>query len=492
MLEDTVSSQQEMLNENEKQEIQLSVALGTFVTFRDIDCKNDDNNSAYKYKGKTVAGILKAEQQNLEVLKSGAKIQRNDFTETIEELSKKIAHTEFIVNDLRLGSLTLVDSSLMHKNDVAFKKLGMNDGIRIYIFKDETTQSLYVVSRGTAAGEFSVLPDMIFASQKNTMTTNPEEEKNDLIDVNNNNTNEKITIESKNEDELKKSAISKQNIIFNEVASKLLKPYMDEDGNFKNEWKNIYFFGHSSGGNKVMNLFANKILNSQDPNKELEKCKCICINSIGWAEETKSYFKEKFKEKNIDFKTFANKVADVKGCKDAISVINNNPIGKKVFMKSEGHHTRDFNLNQFINSPDKKYYMYAQFFAYIQNYLSVIQNPVERDEKITTILEAFDYHKNQKERNVYDKDITTYRTKIFIIVLWILFKSYLKALIVVYVFRIEPIIDNNQNEFMTNFPNQEQESFIDNIINETVKTEDQKRPSSNLDESQPNLNFTSF
>lgn len=177
MLEDTVSSQQEMLNENEKQEIQLSVALSTFVTFRDIDCKNDDNNSAYKYKGKTVAGILKAEQENLKILQSGAKIQKNDFTETIEEISKKIAHTEFIVNDLRLGSLTLVDSSLMQKNDVAFKKLGMNDGIRIYIFKDEKTKSLYVVSKGTAEGEFSVLPDMIFASQKNTMTTNPGEEK---------------------------------------------------------------------------------------------------------------------------------------------------------------------------------------------------------------------------------------------------------------------------------------------------------------------------
>ena len=68
MLEDTVSSQQEMLNENEKQEIQLSVALSTFVTFRDIDCKNDDNNSEYKYKEKTVSEILKAEQENLKIL----------------------------------------------------------------------------------------------------------------------------------------------------------------------------------------------------------------------------------------------------------------------------------------------------------------------------------------------------------------------------------------------------------------------------------------
>ena len=264
---------------------------------------------------------------------------------------------------------------------------------------------------------------------------------------------------------------------------------MDEDGNFNNEWQNIYFIGHSSGGNKVMNLFASKILNSQDPNKELERCKCICINSIGWAEETKSYFKEKFKEKNIDFKTFANKVADVKGCKDAISVMNNNPIGKTVFMKSEGHHTRDFNLNQFINSPDKKYYMYAQFFAYIENYLSAIENPSERNENIKTILEAFDYHKNKKERNVYDEDITTYRTKVFIIVLWVLLKSYVKAWFVVYVFRMNSVINNNQNEFITSTPNEEQRSFIDNI-NEKVKTEDQKRPLSDFDESQPNLNFT--
>ncbi len=492
MLENTVSSQQETLKENEKREIQLSVALSTFVTFRDIDCKNDDNDDSdggYKYKEKTVSEILKAEQENLKILQSGAKIQKNDFTEKTKSISKKIAHTGFIVDNLKLGNLILMDSSLMHKNDEEFKKLGMNDGIRIYIFKDEKTKSLYVVSRGTIAGEFSVLPDMIFASEKSTMTTNLEKEKNDLMKIYNSNANEKITIENKNEDELNKSAISKQNIIFNSVASKLLEPYMDEKGNFNNEWQNIYFIGHSSGGNKVMDLFASKILNSQDPNKELKRCKCICINSIGWADETKSYFEKGLQEKGVDFTKFTNQVTDVKGSKDPISVINNNPIGKTVRMKSKGHLARDFNLNQFVDSPDRKYYMYTQFFAYIKNYLSGIQDPAERDEKITTILEAFDYHKNQKERNVYGEDITTYRTKVLIIVLWVLFKSYVKALIVVYVFRIEPIIDNHQNEFMTNFSNEEQGNFIDNI-NEKEKTEGQKRPLSDLDESQPNLNFT--
>ncbi len=462
MLEDTVSSQQEMLNENEKQEIQLSVALSTFVTFRDIDCKNDDNNSEYKYKGKTVAGILKAEQQNLEVLKSGAKIQKNDFTEKTKSISKKIAHTGFIVDNLKLGNLILMDSSLMHKNDEEFKKLGMNDGIRIYIFKDETTQSLYVVSRGTAEGEFSVLPDMIFASQKNTMTTNPREEKNNLIDVNNNNTNEKITIENENEDELKKSAISKQNIIFDNVVSKLLEPYMDENGNFKNELQNIYFIGHSSGGNKIMDLFASKILKSQDPNKELKRYKCICINSIGWADETKSYFTDKLKERGVNFIEFAHKVANVRGSKDPISVMNNNPIGKTVFMKSEGHYPRDFNLNQFVNLPDRKYYMYTQFFAYIKNYLSGIQDPAERNEKITTILEAFDYHKNQKERNVYGEDITTYRTKVLIICLWVLFKNYVKALFVVYILRRKPIL-SDEGKFIKVPMEKLEDSILNNI-----------------------------
>ncbi len=497
MLENIISfsSQQKKLDENENREIQLSVALSSIVYTKDISCRELSNG--YKYKGKTVSEILEAEKARLENLKSGIEEQNSELDERInkrksdfEYLPKEIAHGEFIVDELNLGNLILMDASFMHKNDEEFKNLEMNDGIRVYIFCDKENESLCVLSKGTAPGEFSILPDMIFPSEKKSVIINQEEKKDDLIGINGNDKDEKSTIKNKNEDELREFAIAKQNIIFNNIASELLEPYMDENGDFKNEWKNIYFFGHSSGGNKVMNLFANKILNSQDPNKELERCKCICINSIGWAQETKNYFEEQFKEKEIDFKEFCNRVTDVKGSTDPISVINENPIGKTVFMESKGHYTEDIDINQFLDSPDRKYYMYAQFFAYIKDYLSGIKNSMERDEKIRTTLKVVDYWGCGKLMNVLGECITTYRTKVFIIVLLVLLKNYVKALFVVYVFRIEPIINNNQNEFMTNFPNQEQESFIDNIINETVKTEDQKQPSSDLDESQPNLNFT--
>lgn len=447
MSEEITTSQKEILEEKEKHDIQLSVALSSFVNFSDINCTND--NGEYQYKRKTVGEILEAEKNRLENLKSATKTQKNDLDEPIdiskddlEYLPKEIAHTEFIVNQLNLGNLILMDSSLMYKNDEEFKKLGMNNGIRVYILSNPNDNSLYVVSKGTAPGEFSVLSDMIFASEKEPVTTN-QEKKDDLIDINDNDQDGEMTIENKNEDELRKYAIGKQNIIFNNAVSKLLEPYMGENGDFTNEWKNIYFIGHSSGGNKVINLFANHILKSNTSKEDLERCKCICINSIGWADETKSYFKKQFKDRNIDFKKFANRVTDVKGSTDTISVINKNPIGKTVFMKSSGHYTEDINIDKFIDLPDNKYYVCIQFFTYLENYLSEIKDPVEKDEKIETILKAFDYKKNRQQTNVYGDDITTYRTKIFIIVLWVLLKYYIKAWFVVYVFRIKPLIEIN-------------------------------------------------
>ena len=448
ILENIISSQQEKLNENEKSDIQLSVALCSLVHVSDISCKKSNNE--YKYKENNIRQILEAEKSRLNDLKLGAKKQNIELDEPInnrkvdlEYLPKEIAHGKFIVDKLKLGDLILMDASFMHKNDPEFKKLGMNDGIRIYIFCDKENKSLYVLSKGTAPGEFSVLSDMIFASEKESVITNQEGKKDDLININVNSQDGKMTIENKNEDELRKFAIGKQNIIFNNVASKLLEPYMDENGNFKNEWDNIYFFGHSSGGNKIMNLFANQILKSQNPNKELERCKCICINSIGWAKETKNYFEEQFKDKEIDFKRFCNRVIDVKGSTDPISVINEKPIGKTVFMKSKGHYTEDIKIDQFVDSPDRKYFMYAKFFVYIKNYLSGIRNPMQRDEKITTTLKVVDYWGCGKRINILSEDITTYRTKVFIIVLWVVFKSYIEAWFVVYVFRIEPPIEIN-------------------------------------------------
>ena len=470
MLENIISfsSQQKKLDENEKREIQLSVALSSIVYTKDISCRELSNG--YKYKGKTVSEILGAEKARLENLKSGIEEQNSELDERInkrrsdfEYLPKEIAHGEFIVDELKLGNLILMDASFMHENDKEFKNLEMNDGIRVYVFCDKENKSLYVLSKGTAPGEFSILSDMIFPSEKKSVIINQEGKKDDSIGINGNDKDEKSTIKNKNEDELREFAIAKQNIIFNNIASKLLEPYMEGNGNFKNEWENIYFFGHSSGGNKVMNLFANKILNSQDPNKELERCKCICINSIGWAQETKSYFEKKFQGKNIDFREFCNRVTDVKGSTDPISVINENPIGKTVFMESKGHYTEDIDINQFLDSPDRKYYMYAQFVAYIKDYLSGIKNSMERDEKIRTTLKAADYWGCKEQINVFGENITTYRTKVFIIVLWILFKCYVKAWIVFYVFRRELPIEMNSNgkNKITTAPIKSENDFID-------------------------------
>ena len=486
MSEEITTSQKEILEEKEKHDIQLSVALSSFVNFSDINCTND--NGEYQYKRKTVGEILEAEKNRLENLKSATKTQKNDLDEPIdiskddlEYLPKEIAHTEFIVNQLNLGNLILMDSSLMYKNDEEFKKLGMNNGIRVYILSNPNDNSLYVVSKGTAPGEFSVLSDMIFASEKEPVTTN-QEKKDDLIDINDNDQDGEMTIENKNEDELRKYAIGKQNIIFNNAVSKLLEPYMGENGDFTNEWKNIYFIGHSSGGNKVINLFANHILKSNTSKEDLERCKCICINSIGWARETKNYFEGQFKEKNIDFKKFADRVIDVKGSTDPISVMNENPIGKTVFMKSKGHYTEDINIDKFVNLPDRKYYMSALFFIYIKNYLSGIKNLAKREERIKTTLKAIDYWGCGKLINVLGEDVTNYRTKVFIIVSLVLFKNYVKAWFVVYIFRRQPPIEINsdeKNQFRV--PIKAENSFIDNI---NIKAE--------LKETQPPLMTTVY
>ena len=119
-------------------------------------------------------------------------------------------------------------------------------------------------------------------------------------------------------------------------------------------------------------------------------------------------------------------------------------------MESSGHYTEDINIDQFIDLPYNKYYVCVQFFTYLENYLSGIKDPVEKDEKIETILKAFDYKKNRQRTNIYGDDITTYQTKILIIVVWVLVKSYVKAWIVVCVLRIKPPIEINsdvQNEF---------------------------------------------
>lgn len=479
MLENVVSSQQKILDEKEKCEIQLSVALCSLVYASDISCKNSDSNDNYKYKGKNINQILESEEVHLDNLKSGVKKQNSELDEPInkhkvdlEYLPKEIAHAGFIVKNLNLGNLILTDASFMHKNDAEFKNLKINDGIRVYIFCNEANKSLYVLSKGTAPGEFSVLSDMIFASEKESVIINQEEKeekKDDLIDINGNGQNEKITIENKNEGELRKFAIGKQNIIFNNIASQLLKPYMDESGSFKNEWGNIYFIGHSSGGNKIMNLFANQILNSQDPNKELGRCKCICINSIGWAQETKNYFEEQFKDKEIDFQKFCDRVIDLKGSTDPISVINEKPIGKTVFMKSKGHYTEDIKIDQFVDSPVTKYYLWVQFFVYIKNYLSGIRNPMERDEKIRTTLKVVDYWGCGEQKNVLGENIKTYRKRTLIIVLLVLGGYFLRAWFVVYVFKIKLPIEIN-SEITTGYVEEHDNSIGNKTINQNQET----------------------
>ena len=152
MLENIISfsSQQKKLDENEKREIQLSVALSSIVHTKDISCRELSNG--YKYKGKTVSKILEAEKARLENLKSGIEEQNSELDERInkrksdfEYLPKEIAHGEFIVDELKLGNLILMDASFMHENDEEFKNLEMNDGIRVYVFCDKENKSLYVL-----------------------------------------------------------------------------------------------------------------------------------------------------------------------------------------------------------------------------------------------------------------------------------------------------------------------------------------------------------